>query len=188
MAVSARSVTSKLALVAVGGLAATVLIPSAAGAAGHGFVGLIGNGIKVHVTKQHQLSTATQPSLEPRPYAGFGGLNNNGNDRFVIAGPTKHTIALSSLTVAAVGGNVGIRIRAVEPTDGSCAAGHTVIVRDEDMAFVAHDGDSHSVAFPSPLIAAPQKGHQICLIAHADTTFVPVSGAVAEVSASGYLR
>jgi hypothetical protein len=161
---------------ALGALAAAALIPVAANANNSGTQA-------AHLTTAQTLVVPT--ALEKHPYARIG---NNASDRFVIAGPTTRTIALSSLTVSATDGTAAVRIRAVQPTDGSCASGHSVIVTGEDMSFVVPAGDTHSVEFPSPLIARPAHGKKVCLIAHADTTYVPASSAVLTVSGSGFLR
>lgn len=175
-------------LAVVAGLACGAAIAVPADASGPQPVTVTGNGQNAWVTSNHQLRTSNQDGIEALPFANFGSMGNNASDRVVIAGPTSRTIALSSLTVSATGGEIGVRIRAVEPTDGSCDAGHVVIVRGEDMSFVVGSDQSHSVEFPSPLIAKPAKSKQICLIAHADTTYVPASGAQIRVSGSGYLR
>jgi hypothetical protein len=186
MKFSSKQVTGMV----VAGCAALVLIPTAAVASGGSLVTITdpSTAAKARVTSAGQLNVADTQNLELHPFARFGRAGNNASDRVVIVGPTTHTIALSSLTASAVGGPVGVRIRAVEPTDGSCAAGHSVIVRGEDLSFVVPDGASHSVEFPSPLIAKPLPGKQICLIAHPDTTYVPASSATLTVSGSGYVR
>jgi hypothetical protein len=163
---------------ALGVLAAAFLVPGVANAS---------NTTSARVAQLLPPHTATA-ALESKPYARFGRIGNNANDRFVIAGPTTSTIALSSLTVSATDGIAAVRIRAVQPIDGSCASGHSVFVTGEDMSFVVPANDTHSVEFPSPLIAKPAPGKKVCLIAHADTTYVPASGAVLTVSASGFLR
>jgi hypothetical protein len=180
---------SRLVKYGIAGCAIAALAPTVALASGGGSpVTITGpTGAKAHVA-HGRLYVNNQPAVETAPFATFGRATNNGSDRIVIVGPTTHTIALSSLTASATGGVVGVRIRAVEPVDGSCAAGHTVTVRGEDMSFVVADGTSHSVEFPSPLIAKPARGHSICLIAHPDTTYVPASSATLTVSGSGYLR
>jgi hypothetical protein len=183
-----RFSSKQLTGMVLAGCAAVVMIPTAAVATGSSLVTIIGSGHQAHVSPAGKLATSATDALEADPYARFGRIGNNANDRFVIAGPTSATIALSSLTVSALGGDVGVRVRAVEPTDGSCAAGHVVIVRGEDMSFAVADGTTHSVEFPSPLIATAAKGKRICLIAHADTTFVAASSATITVSASGFLR
>jgi hypothetical protein len=164
---------------ALGALAAAALIPVAANANNSGTQA-------AHLTTAQTL--VVPAALEKHPYARFDRIGNNASDRFVIAGPTTRTIALSSLTVSATDGTAAVRIRAVQPTDGSCASGHSVIVTGEDMSFVVPAGDTHSVEFPSPLIARPAHGKKVCLIAHADTTYVPASSAVLTVSGSGFLR
>jgi hypothetical protein len=165
---------------ALGALAAALLVPAAANAS---------NTTSARVANLTSPHAAVAPAaLESKPYARFGRIGNNAVDRFVIAGPTTHTIALSSLTVSATDGIAAVRIRAVQPTDGNCGSGHVVIVTGEDMSFVVPDNDTHSVEFPSPLIAKPAPGKKVCLIAHADTTYVPSSDATLTVSASGFLR
>jgi hypothetical protein len=190
MKFSSKQVTGMV----IAGCAAVVLVPSVAVASGGSLVTITdpSTAAKAHVTSAGQLSVtgtaATTANLEARPFADFGRAGNNANDRVVIAGPTTHTIALSSLTVSATGGEVAVRIRAVQPVGTSCGAGSPVTVMGEDMSFVVPAESSHSVDFPSPLIAKPAAGKTICLIAHADTTFVPASSATLTVSGSGYLR
>jgi len=169
--------------------AAAILLPTAAVASGAQVVVIKDptTGAKAHVVSG-RVATQSLDAPESAPFASFGQATNNASDRVVIAGPTSRTINLSSLTASARGGDVGVRIRAVEPTDGSCASGHVVIVRGEDMSFAVPGNTSHSVEFPSPLVAKPAPGKQICLIAHPDTTYVPASGATVRVSGSGYLR
>jgi hypothetical protein len=175
--------------VVAAGVAAVALTPAAAHGAGS-LVTLVDSATNVpaKVSAAGQLATSNSDAIETTPFAAFGRAGNNATDRVILAGPTNKTIALSSLTAAATGGAVGVRVRAVEPTDGSCAAGHSVIVRGELMSFVVPSGNSHSVSFPSPIIARPAAGKLICIIAHADTTYVPASGAVMTVSGSGFAR
>lgn len=135
-----------------------------------------------------QVDSASTDALERSPWASFNRAGNNAVDRIVLAGPTSRVVALSSLTASAVGGPVGVRIRVVEPTGTSCAAGNTVIVRNETMSFIVPAGESKSMSFPSPIIARPLPGKLTCIIAHADTTYVPASGAGLTVAANGYVR
>jgi hypothetical protein len=181
--------TKQVTTVAVSLAAAAILLPTAAVASGAQLVVIKDptTGAKTHVAGG-RLETQSLDAPESAPFARFDRATNNASDRVIIAGPTSRTIYLSSLTATARGGDVGVRIRAVEPTDGSCDAGHVVIVRGEDLSFAVPSNTSHSVEFPSPLVATPQPGKQICLIAHPDTTFVPASSATLTVSGSGYLR
>lgn len=175
--------------VAAAGAAAFMLTPVAAHGAGS-LVTLVdsASNVPAKVSNSGQLTTLDTSALEGAPWANFNRAGNNATDRVVLAGPTSRTIALSSLTASATGGAVGVRIRAVEPTGTSCAAGNTVIVRGELMSFVVPSGTSHTVTFPSPIVARPVAGKTICIIAHADTTYVPASAARLTVSGSGFSR
>lgn len=184
MGLSSKQITG----IVVAAAAAVVLVPTAAVASGASLTTIMGGGHSAHVTSQHRLETSGQAALEARPFASFDRAGNNPEDRVILVGPTSRTIALSSLTASATGGEVGVRLRAVQPTDGSCAAGHVVIVRGELMSFVVPADDSHTVEFPSPIVVKPARGKQVCLLAEPDTTYVPASGAELTVSGSGYLR
>jgi len=185
MKFTSRQVTTMI----VGGAVAMVLVPTAAVATSNLFT------IKDPVTSQKARvidgalkTTPWVAPLESSPWASFNRAGNNASDRIILAGPTSKTITLSSLTASATGGAVGVRVRAVEPTDGSCASGHSVIVMGEDMSFLVPADSTQSMSFPSPIVAKPRPGHQICLEVAADTTYVPASGAQLTVSGNGFIR
>jgi len=186
-----RFTSKQVTTMVVAGCAAAILMPTAAIAAGSlvTITDPITNA-KARVTGAGALLTqgSVVQSVEASPWARFGRAGNNAVDRVVLDGPTPRLIETSSLTVAARDGAVAVRLRAVEPTDGSCAAGHVVIVRQELMSFIVPAGTTHSVSFPSPIVSRPAAGKTICLVAHADTTHVPGSSAVFTASANGFHR
>jgi hypothetical protein len=194
-----RFSSNQVTAIVIAGCVTLVLVPTAAGATGSTLATIFdpSNSKSARVSSDGRLLTttdgavSTQEGIEETPFARFGRAGNNADDRIVIAGPTTKTIALTSLTASATGGPVAVRIRAVEPsqgTDGSCDTGNSVSVLEEDMAFIAPAEGSISVPFGSPLIATPATGKSVCLVAHADTTYIPDSAAVLSVSGSGYLR
>jgi len=175
-----------LASMVAGGLAVAVLVPSAAVAVATTLVS-----IKDPVTSSKARVDAgalrTNDAIESMPWTNFDRAANNASDRIVLVGPTSRTIALSSLTASATDGPVGVRIRAVATTTGTCQTGPVTVV-DEVMSFAVPAGASQSVSFPSPIVEKPTAGQKICLIAHPDTTYIPASEATLTVSGSGFLR
>ncbi len=176
-------------LLAVAAAAVTaVVLPTAASASGGSLVEITDPSTSAVATVNSDGSLLGKAAVEQRPFATFARIGNNATDRAILSGPTTKTVLLSQLTVSATGGPVGVRVRTVRPTDGSCAAGHVVIVTGEDLSFVVPADTTQTIPFPSPLVAKPQAGHQVCLIVHADTTYVPASSATLTVSGSGYQR
>ena len=180
----------QITIMVVTGVVAVALMPGAAVAA----ASLVT--IKDPVTSQkarvvsgalQTVGTATtSDQLESRPWASFDRVTNNASDEVVLVGPTTRTIALSSLTASATGGDVGVRLRVVEPTGSDCHG--TVTVKLEAMSFKVANNTTQTMSFPSPIIGRPAAGKSVCLVAHPDTTYVPASSATITVSGNGFLR